>query len=42
MLEDLMDENISDHPLTLSFPNIELARQLFGEHNVHLQRIAED
>ncbi len=41
MFEDLMDENISDHPLTLSFPNNELARQLFGEHNIHLQRIAE-
>jgi phosphate starvation-inducible PhoH-like protein len=36
-----MDENLTDHPLKLSFPNNELARQLFGEHNVHLQRIAE-
>ena len=36
-----MKENLKDHPLKLSFPEIELARQLFGEHNVHLQRIAD-
>ena len=36
-----MDESLTDLPLKLSFPNNELARQLFGEHNIHLQRIAE-
>ena len=33
---------ISDHKqTTVNFSNIELARQLFGEHNSNLQRIAE-
>jgi phosphate starvation-inducible PhoH-like protein len=36
-----MDENLTEDPLKLSFPNNELARQLFGEHNSHLQRIAD-
>ncbi len=36
-----MKENLKDRPLKLTFPEIELARQLFGEHNVHLQRIAD-
>lgn len=36
-----MDES-SDNKLTkLTFPDIDLARQLFGEHNSNLQRIAD-
>ena len=34
--------DISDNkPITVDFSDIEMARQLFGEHNTHLQRIAE-
>jgi len=34
--------NSSEHkPITVEFTNIEMARQLFGEHNSNLQRIAE-
>jgi phosphate starvation-inducible PhoH-like protein len=36
-----MGKDLQAVPLKLSFPDIELARQLFGEHNVHLQRIAD-
>ena len=36
-----MDKNQQEQPLKLSFPDIEAARQLFGEHNAHLQRIAD-
>ncbi|MBL0713193.1 MAG: PhoH family protein [Desulfosarcina sp.] len=36
-----MEENLKDRPLKLSFPDIEPARQLFGEHNGNLQRIAD-
>ena len=34
--------DISDNkPITVDFSDIEMARQLFGEHNANLQRIAE-
>ncbi|MCK5418566.1 MAG: phosphate starvation-inducible protein PhoH, partial [Desulfobacterales bacterium] len=34
--------DISDNKqITLDFPDIEMARQLFGENNSNLQRIAE-
>jgi phosphate starvation-inducible PhoH-like protein len=36
-----MGKDLKEVPLKLSFPDIELARQLFGEHNVNLQRIAD-
>jgi phosphate starvation-inducible PhoH-like protein len=36
-----MGKDLQAVPLKLSFPDIELARQLFGEHNAHLQRIAD-
>jgi phosphate starvation-inducible PhoH-like protein len=29
------------HTITLAFADNDLARQLFGEHNSHLQRLAE-
>ena len=35
-----MPENSQDSPRQLSFDNVEPARMLFGEHNCHLQRIA--
>jgi len=35
------DETSETPPVQLSFPEIDLARQLFGEHNRHLQRIAD-
>jgi phosphate starvation-inducible PhoH-like protein len=36
-----MDDNSELKKLKLNFPDIDLARQLFGEHNGHLQRIAD-
>jgi phosphate starvation-inducible PhoH-like protein len=36
-----MADNQTDQPLRLSFPDNDLARQLFGEHNHHLQRVAD-
>ncbi len=36
-----MNDNSHDKPTTVDFPDIELARQLFGEHNRNLHRIAE-
>jgi phosphate starvation-inducible PhoH-like protein len=36
-----MESNLSDQPRQLTFPDIERARQLFGEHNSHLLRIAD-
>jgi phosphate starvation-inducible PhoH-like protein len=35
-----MNDSSHDKPTTVDFPDIELARQLFGEHNGHLQQIA--
>ena len=36
-----MIENLANQQTSLDFTNIDLARQLFGEHNSHLQKIAE-
>lgn len=36
-----MDNDIDNKQARLNFPDIELARQLFGEHNSNLQRIAD-
>ena len=36
-----MVENSANEQSSLDFTNIDLARQLFGEHNNHLQKIAE-
>lgn len=35
-----MDENSDNQPTQITFPDIDLTRQLFGEHNSNLQRIA--
>ena len=36
-----MRNDLQEPPLKLTFPDIESARQLFGERNAHLERIAE-
>jgi phosphate starvation-inducible PhoH-like protein len=36
-----MDESSKNQDTKLTFPDIDLARQLFGEHNSNLQRIAD-
>ena len=36
-----MNDISQNNPITIDFTDIELARQLFGEHNSNLQRIAE-
>ena len=36
-----MDNSSENKPITVEFTNIEMARQLFGEHNSNLQRIAD-
>ena len=36
-----MDNNYNNKQAKLTFPDIELARQLFGEHNSNLKRIAD-
>jgi phosphate starvation-inducible PhoH-like protein len=36
-----MSEPIKDQNLTVTFPDIDLSRQLFGEQNKHLDQIAE-
>ena len=36
-----MNDNSHNKPISVDFTDIELARQLFGEHNRNLQRIAE-
>ena len=36
-----MNDNSHNKPITVDFSDNELARQLFGEHNSNLQRIAE-
>jgi phosphate starvation-inducible PhoH-like protein len=36
-----MTDTSTDQPLRLSFPDNDLARQLFGQHNHHLQRVAD-
>jgi phosphate starvation-inducible PhoH-like protein len=36
-----MNDISQNNPITIDFTDIELARQLFGEHNCNLQRIAE-
>ncbi len=36
-----MNKNSSNKQTELTFPDIDLARQLFGEHNSNLQRIAD-
>ena len=37
-----MNENISDTQTSIDYSDIELARQLFGEHNSNLHKIAKD
>ena len=41
VLRHFMDENSENHHIRLDFADIELARQLFGERNSHLHRIAD-
>jgi len=36
-----MDDNSDSHPVKMTFPDFDLVKQLFGEHNSNLQRIAE-
>ena len=36
-----MDDNTRDPRMELSFPDVNLSRQLFGEHNKNLGRIAD-
>jgi phosphate starvation-inducible PhoH-like protein len=36
-----MNDNLQNKPVAIDFADIESARQLFGEHNRNLQRIAE-
>ena len=37
-----MQHSSRDNPDTLSFAELEVARQLFGEHNSHLKKIAQE
>jgi phosphate starvation-inducible PhoH-like protein len=41
LIVNKMNDISNNKPITVDFSDIEMARQLFGEHNANLQRIAE-